>query len=146
MTRSWTITVLLTFGMATAALAHSGVQSAAVKARMDGMSAIGENLKIIGSMAKGETAFDAEAAQSAAAEIARRAARMPARFEAEESDPKSEALPSIWEDFSDFTGKAAALEEVALGLSASIQSADDLGPALGALGGACKACHSQYRQ
>ena len=145
-TRTGKIAAILAFGAATAALAHSGVQNAAVKARMDGMSAIGENLKIIGLMAKGETAFDADAARSAAAEIARHASETPALFEAQEEDPKSEALPSFWENFDDFTTKANAMEKVALGLSTSIQAADDLGLAMDALGGTCKACHSQYRQ
>lgn len=131
---------------ATAAFAHSGVENEAVKARMDAMSAIGDSMKTIGSMAKGQVPFDTEAARLAVASIAEHAGETPALFEANVTDPKSEALPAIWDNFADFTAKAAALEEVALTLSTSIQGSDDLGPALGALGAACKACHTQYRQ
>ena len=146
MTRIRKIALIVAIGSATAALAHTGVQNAAVKARMDGMTALGENLKVIGAMSIGGTSFDADAARAAAARIARHAAETPALFEAQEDDPTSEALPSIWENFDDFTTKATELEEVAFGLSTSIQSADDLVPAVNALGAACKACHSQYRQ
>ncbi|NNF90114.1 MAG: cytochrome c, partial [Boseongicola sp.] len=43
--------------VASAALAHQGVKNPAVKARMDVMSAIGDNTKLLGRMAKGEVAF-----------------------------------------------------------------------------------------
>ena len=134
----------LIFG--TVAIAHQGVQNPAVKARMDGMSAIAENLKVIGSMAKGEKDFDAEAARIAAAAIAKHAADTPHLFEANETDPKSEALPVIWEKFGDFTAKATQLETIARELSVSIAGREDLKLALAALGQNCKACHSAYRE
>ena len=61
-------------------------------------------------------------------------------------DPKSEAKPEIWSNFSDFSGKAKELEKLALGLSTTIASADDLGPAMRDLGANCKACHGPYRE
>ena len=131
---------------ASAALAHQGVQNAAVKARMDGMSAIAANMKTLGQMAKGEKEFDTVQARSAAAAIARHAAAAPGLFEPEETDPKTEALPAIWTNFADFTAKAADLEAIATGLSTSINDAADLGPAMRALGGSCKACHERYRE
>ena len=131
---------------ATAALAHQGVQNPAVKARMDGMSAIAENLKTLGMMARGATEFDAEAARAAAAAIATRAADVPGLFEANETDPMSEAKPAIWTNFEDFSAKASELENVAVGLSTSITTPEDLGPAMGSLGASCKSCHSIYRE
>lgn len=113
---------------------------------MDGMSAIAENLKVIGTMAKGEIAFDANAAREAASAMAEHAAATPELFEANETDPKSEALPAIWAKFDDFTAKALELESIAKGLSASISSPADLRPALGALGENCKSCHENYRE
>ena len=67
-------------------------------------------------------------------------------FRANEDDPKSEAKPAIWENFEDFTTKAVALENVALELSTSLASVNDLGPAMAALGDTCKSCHSDYRE
>lgn len=130
---------------ASVVLAHGGVKNPAVMARMDGMSAIADGMKALGAMAKGAVAFDAGAADAAVATIADHAARIPALFEAEESDPKSEAKPEIWADFGDFTDKAGALTDVANGLSGAIRSQGDLGPAMKQLGAACKSCHADYR-
>ncbi|MGV6850215.1 MAG: c-type cytochrome [Marinibacterium sp.] len=131
---------------ATAALAHSGVKNPAVKARMAAMSAIGDATKILGQMAKGQTAFDAATARAAAQTIAEHAATTPDLFEAPETDPKSEALPVIWTKYEDFTAKALELHKVAEGLAETIQTPEDLRAGLGQLGGACKSCHSVYRQ
>ncbi|MEL6519717.1 MAG: cytochrome c [Pseudomonadota bacterium] len=128
------------------ALAHDGVKNAAVMARMHGMSEIAEQMKAIGKMAKGETTFDAAQARAAVASIAEHAGAVPGLFEAPETDPKSEALPVIWEKFDDFTAKALDLQVIAQGLSTSITTADDLGPAMNDLGNNCKSCHRAYRK
>ena len=86
--------IVLLFIAATGALAHQGVKNPAVKARMDSMSAIGKSMKVLGGMAKGESSFDAMAVQAAVASIAEQAARTPALFEANETDPKSESNES----------------------------------------------------
>ncbi|MDE0345166.1 MAG: cytochrome c [Boseongicola sp.] len=131
---------------ATAALAHQGVQNPAVMARMATMSAISENMKTLGMMARGTTAFDAEAARGAAAAIANHASAVPGLFEANETDPMSEARPAIWTNFEDFSAKASDLESIAVGLSTSITTPEDLGPAMGSLGASCRSCHSIYRE
>ncbi|MGC3939920.1 c-type cytochrome [Roseobacter sp. EG26] len=138
-----TLTVL---GLAGTAFAHTGVKNMIVKARMDAMSAIGADMKTLGQMAKGATAFDRDRARSAAASIAKHAADTPALFEADEDDPKSEAKAEIWDDFADFTAKSKSLEALALELSASIAAGSDLAPAIKSLGGACQACHKVYRE
>lgn len=131
---------------AASALAHSGVQDPAVLARMDAMKSIGDSMKVIGNMAKGQTSFDADSAQQAAAEIARHAARTTDLFEARAQDPKSEAKPSIWDQFDDFSAKASDLEIAAETARADLSSADGLVPAVQRLGAACKACHDLYRE
>lgn len=128
------------------AFAHSGVKNAAVKARMDAMSGIGAEMKVIGQMVKGVTQFDQNAARAAAAAIADHAAQTPALFEAKEDDPKSEAKAEIWANFDDFTQKSLELETIALGLSTSITNAGDLDLATKSLGANCKACHKVYRE
>ena len=138
-----TLTLILSAGLAAA---HTGVKNAAVKARMDAMSGIGAEMKALGQMAKGAATFDVDSARASAAAIAHHAAATPNLFKANEDDPKSEAKSSIWANFDDFTAKAVAMETVALGLSASITKANDLGPAMGALGATCKSCHAAYRE
>ncbi|WP_299410601.1 cytochrome c [uncultured Roseobacter sp.] len=129
-----------------AAFAHSGVKNAAVKARMDAMSGIGAEMKVIGQMAKGVTQFDQNAARAAAAAIAKHAAQTPALFEAKEDDPKSEAKAEIWANFEDFKQKSLELENTALGLSTSIANKADLAIAMKSLGASCQSCHKSYRE
>ena len=102
--------------------------------------------QIIGGMAKGEAAFDAEAVNDALARMSEESARIEGLFETRADDPKSEARALIWEDFSGFTEKADDLTKVTAGLSGTIQSADDLGPLLKQVGKSCSTCHSDYRE
>lgn len=132
--------------VAGAAFAHSGVKNAAVMARMDAMSAIGAEMKVLGEMAKGTVVFDPDKARAATVSIARYAERTPELFAAREEDPKSEARPEIWTNFADFTEKSDALRNLALELSQSLRSEADLPQAVASLGKACKACHAPYRE
>lgn len=136
--------ITLVFG--SAAWGHSGVKNAFVKARMNAMSEIGRHTKTIGKMAKGQEAFDADTVRAAAGAITDYAAQTPELFKANETDPKSEALPAIWENYDDFVAKAEALEQVSRTLAASELTVDELAKAMAALGGACKACHARYRE
>lgn len=131
---------------ASSALAHGGVQNPAVLARMEAMKAIGDATKVLGEMAKGARAFDADSARAAAQSIAAHAAETPALFETREDDPFSEALPGIWANFDDFTAKAGNLATLATELGTSLDSPEALRAGLDALGETCKTCHSDYRQ
>ena len=128
------------------AVAHGGVKNPAVMARMETMTAIGAEMKTLGAMAKGAMAFDAFKARASAATIASHAAAIIEQFRAQESDPKSEAKPLIWSNFDDFSTHAKALELAAQTACKSVETQDDLGQALAALGGTCKACHEDYRE
>jgi len=110
------------------------------------MESISDHLKDIGNMAKGVTAFEAERARAAFSEISRIAEDIPDLFRAQESDPLSEARPTIWMMFEDFTAKSTGLHLVAKRYSTSINSEADLGPALAAVGAVCSSCHEIYRQ
>ena len=132
--------------VAGAAFAHQGVKNPAVMARMNGMSAIAEDMKTIGNMAKGTIQFDAAKAQQALKDIASQASKTPSLFEANEDDPKSEARPEIWSNFDDFTAKAVELETLANQLAPSIEERDDLRSVLRLMGENCKSCHGTYRE
>ncbi|MCE2523036.1 MAG: cytochrome c [Rhodobacteraceae bacterium] len=110
------------------------------------MSAIAENMKTLGQMAKGATEFDAAMARSAASTIAEHASATPGLFEANETDPKSKARPEIWTNFEDFAAKATELEAIATGFSTSINEPSDFNAAMGELGANCKSCHSVHRE
>ena len=81
-----------------------------------------------------------------AQKIAEIAVTVPALFETEEITGDSEALPAIWQNFDDFTAKAAGLEQAALAVVAAADSGGDIAAAGQALGGACGACHKSYKK
>ncbi|TMV13085.1 c-type cytochrome [Arenibacterium halophilum] len=129
----------------TAAFAHSGVKDPDVMNRMMGMSELAKQMKAIGSMAKGQTTFDPEALNAALGKISEEAGYIPSLFENKALDPKSEALPVIWDNFDTFTARATDLEEISGGLVGTIQTSTDLGPAMQQIGKACSACHADFR-
>ncbi|MBN8189043.1 MAG: c-type cytochrome [Salipiger thiooxidans] len=141
-----TATVLALIALGTAAFAHGGVTNKDVMARMMVMGTISEQMKVIGSMAKGETDFDADVANAALIEIAAQSAQVPSMFETPATDPKSEALPVIWEQWDSFAARAQDAEAAAERLAGTVVAQSDLGPVLRQVGETCKACHSTFRE
>lgn len=113
--------------------------------RMKTMEAIGAGMKTLVGMAKGEITFDAAGANAAVAAIAENGAQVPAKFEANETDPASEALPGIWENWDDYVQKNEDMIVAAKAVG-TIEDQGALGAALGQIGGTCKACHRDYRK
>lgn len=108
------------------------------------------NVGILGGMAKGAMPYDAEAAQAAADSIVGVSMVHQATLFPEGSDSMSiddtRAQPNIWDNFSDFESKWAALGDAAKNMQTVAATGQEaIGPALGQLGGACKACHDTYR-
>ena len=126
--------------------AHTGVQNPAVLARMDNMVAIADEMEILVNMARGTTAFDATLAETARDRLHVRAGQVVGLFEAPEMDPMMEALPSIWEDFGDFSAKADDMERTASELAGGLTSRENVVSAVRALGATCTACHDIYRE
>lgn len=129
---------------ATAALAHQGVKDPTVMARMHVMKDVGTAMKSMVSMAKGEVAFDTAQIAEARAVFATVGRETPEKFRDPATDPKSEALPVIWEQFDDFTAKAAAMTQAAEAFEPT--SLAELQAMLPGVGGTCRDCHRTYRQ
>ena len=124
--------------------------SAQLKARQGQFRILAINLGILGGMAQGKTEYDAEAAQAAADTIVAVSMIQQGPMWPEGSDSMSiegtRAMPSIWEDMADVQSKWAAVGEAAQSMQvAASGGAEALGPAMGQLGGACKACHDAHR-
>jgi cytochrome c556 len=139
-------TKLLALGLICAAglaVAKEGVTNPAVKARQAAMATIGASAKVLGDMASGKSPFDAGKAAEAAGAISGTAVTVSDLFRAEESDPQSDAKPDIWSNYPDFEAKAEALFKASLSFDSSTPAGVQAGMA--ALGGACKSCHSTYR-
>lgn len=122
--------------------AHS-VENPAVQKRMGVMKEIKGAMGVLGGMAKGAVAFDATAANAAQTTLIEQSGMVAAVFEANETDPKSEALPSIWENWDTFVEMADDLTFAAEGLDAT--SLDGIRGGLGNIGASCGACHKKFR-
>jgi cytochrome c556 len=94
-------------------------------------------------MAGGKIPFDATAAAAAKAALAAAAAEIPAKFEPQATDPVTEAKAEIWTNWDDFVAKSEALLKAAEAVDTT--SAETIGAGMGAIGGACKDCHTTYR-
>ncbi|MBT8409006.1 MAG: cytochrome c [Alphaproteobacteria bacterium] len=138
------IAICLTFA-ATAALAHTGVKNPDVLARMEVMKGIADHTKLIVQMSRGVVPYDADQMKAAAAGIEASTAETIAKFEIRAEDPKSEALPSIWEDWQRFETLSLEMGQAAAGISDATSPAE-LALAAKALGETCAACHKAFRE
>jgi cytochrome c556 len=105
------------------------------------MKSNGAATGVLAKTAKGDMEFDAAAVEEAKQTLIMNAQSIPLIF-VDQFDGE-ETLPAIWENYDDFTVKAKALEDAAAALDVS--SAETIGAGLGAIGGACGACHQAYR-
>ena len=138
------IVIILT--ISSVAFAHSGVKDKNVKERMMLMKKLADNTKIIGHMLKGKTSFDANEAKLALERLSSLSLKTPKVFEVNATDPKSEAKPTIWYEFDEFTKLSEDLAATSTVLAGSVDTIKDLRPALKRISSGCKACHSRYRE
>lgn len=149
---------LVTFGtmaamaisVATAALAQNKLP-APVKARQAHMDLNAFNLGILGSMAKGESDYDAETAKAAAQNLVMLSELNQMSYWPEGTDNASiegtRALPALWQNLPDVMEKAKALHEAEVALASTAgDGLDAVKAGLGKVGEACGACHKAYRQ
>jgi cytochrome c556 len=130
--------------MSGAAFAKGDRTDPNAKARSDLMRIVGKNTGILGDMAGGKAAYDAAAAEAAKAAIVDAAGQIETAFKDQgAADPASEAKPEIWANWDEFLMDAKALGDAAGALDVS--SAETIGAGMGALGGACKDCHTEFR-
>ena len=122
--------------------AHS-VENPVVQKRMNLMKEIKSAIGVLGGMAKGTIAFDVVAATAAQTTLIEQSELVATTFEANETDPKSEALPSIWENWDTFVEMADDLTFAAEGLD--VTSLDGVRGGLGNIGASCGACHKKFR-
>lgn len=122
----------------------------AVKARQGQFRIMAINLGILGSMAKGETEYDAETAQSAADSLVAISGVNQPPLWPQGTDTMSidgtRAEPAIWDNLDDVLAKWSNFGDAAAQLqSVAADGQGALGPAIGQVGNACKACHDEYR-
>lgn len=132
------------------ALAEDDPIAQAVEARHGYYTMLGLNMAVLAGMAKGDTAYDETAASRAAANIeALTRYDLPGLFvpgSAQGEADDSAARPEIWTDMDGFQSRFQGLVEAASGASEAVKGGQaNVGPVVGKLGAACKACHDDYR-
>ncbi|MEY8880882.1 cytochrome c [Donghicola sp. XS_ASV15] len=143
------LTTVTIGALATSALAQSATDTA--KARRAFFTLIGYEMGTVGAMAQGKMDYDAEAASAAAADmVALTKYTMSDLFapgtSSDDVPGETRALPAIWEDMSGFQAAGEDFTAALMELNAVAgDGLDALRPAVGKLGGTCKACHDEYR-
>ncbi|MBG6176439.1 cytochrome c556 [Labrenzia sp. EL_208] len=142
----WTIAAgVAGFG---AAWAHGGA-TGIVKERMDAMTEISRNVKLVGQMLKGNAAYDGVEIARAGQAIATHAGDAMIKLFPEGSlKAPSEASPSIWNEWTQFSGYADSLQTSAQSLKGLAEQGADqkaVAAAFGKMAGTCKACHEAFR-
>jgi cytochrome c556 len=125
------------------ALAEVEATDPLVIAQQDLMKSFGGAAKTLGGMATGEVAFDATAAAAAKEVLIAGSADIAVKFATAGYDAASGASPTIWTSWDAFLVKAGGLNAAATALD--VASAESIGAGMGAIGGACKDCHMEYR-
>ncbi len=144
--KSFKLIILISLTISSVAFAHSGVKDKNVKERMMVMKEMAGNTKIIGQMLKGKTSFDSNQVKLALERLSALSLETPKVFTINATDPKSEAMPNIWDEFDEFTKLSKDLAETSIVLANSVENPTDLRPALKRISSGCKACHSRYRE
>lgn len=135
---------LISLLFATAVPAHQGVQNPGVMARMNAMLAVGKATDVLKDMASAKRSFDNDIAHAAKMAILEHLSRSEALFKDPHDDPKTEALPAIWEDFRGFKRALHSSERSVRKLD--LRSIDTLRATLPAAGQGCSDCHKLYRR
>jgi cytochrome c556 len=136
--------------VALAALAVGGVTMAdddPVMARHMAMEQVGDAMKPLGGMARGQVPFDAAVVKKQATTIAENLDKAHGLFPAGSETStahKSRAKAEIWAAGSDFPKLMKDAHQAALAL-AKVTDQAAFGPALKTLGASCKSCHDKYR-
>lgn len=126
------------------ALAHSDIENPAVLKRIHAMEAMEEAHLTLSDMAQGRRGFDELVAERARGTLTRQSAALPKLFKSPQMDPKTTALPTIWDNWNDFKNKSNGMKQASKRLK--ISSPADLKSSLSILEAACNACHKVYRQ
>jgi cytochrome c556 len=128
----------------------SKADEAAIEARQSLMTLFSFNLGPMALMAQGRMDYDAETAQTAAANLYHASRHAQDRLwpegTAQGEFEGSRARPAIWENLEEFASRYSALQDAAANMNeVAGDGLDALQGALGGLAGACRNCHDDFR-
>jgi cytochrome c556 len=146
--------IAVAFAFAAASLpASAGDFDKQIKARQALMQIYAFNLGQLGAMAKGDVAYDADAAKAAAGNLHAAATMKNGAMWPKGSDSSvagqekmTRAKAEIWSTYPMIAEKGKAMAEASAQMAAVAgNGADALRGAMGAVGAACKGCHENFR-
>lgn len=137
----------LVLGLAAASLFATAATAGPIEDRQEDMKKVGKAMGQLAAIAKKEAAFDAAVVKAAGETIAESVKEFKNDFPEDSKDgpPETWAKPEIWSNMDDFNAKADKSVEAAMAMAAVTEEANFM-PAMGELGGSCKACHENYRR
>ena len=143
------IGLLLVAGISTTlslAQAHKGA-TGIVMERMMSMKSMGDGMKLIAAMIKGQAPYDAAKTTSIAAEVEKHAAGMLKQFPKGSIKGPSEALPALWTDWEGFKSYADDLTRLSEQLSQTAGGGKAAAREVFAkMANTCSGCHRAYRK
>ncbi len=129
--------------------AHKGAKGV-VKQRMDGMKAMGAELKALGLIASGRAPYDGAKLKDAARVIKQQAAQLPKAFPKGSMQHPSQSLPVIWQRWAEFEALFRSLGDHAAALERARQhpqaSATTMKPIIRQMTRNCSSCHKLFRR
>jgi cytochrome c556 len=128
--------------------AHSDRDEPLQAYRQSFFALLGMNFGPLGAMVKGDIPWDTEQAQRYAADIERLTQLDLLRgFAPTAKEGMTRAKPAIWENMDDFKSKFSDLQDAAADLAEAAATGDRnaIAEQVKATGGACKACHDEYK-
>jgi cytochrome c556 len=137
-------------GIATAlpAAAQFAKPEDAIKYRKAAFTVMATHFGRIGAMVNGRAPFDAAAAQQSA-EIATMMSKLPfSAFGPGTDTGDTRAKPNVWSDNAKFVAASTKMQDemAKLNVAAKTGNLDQIKAAFGPVGGACKACHDDFRK
>jgi cytochrome c556 len=127
--------------------AASAQNVAIIKERQDHLEKMGDAVKPVGAMYKGEADFDLAKVQEALKVIQENAPKLPPLFpDDSKTGGDTEALPKIWENKADFESRFQKLADAAKAAESAITDEDSFPDAWKSVVGNCGGCHKQYRK
>jgi len=134
--------------IATATVPLAGGHSP-VEKREAAMKEVSKSAKVLGEMVKGETAFEAAAANEALASMAAAVTDFGTYFPegtALAGENENAAGEAIWTDRAGFDAAISAFQQdIAAAVEAAPQTKDALTASFGEVAQNCKSCHEDYR-
>ncbi len=114
--------------------------------RTDAMKKMGAMAKTISDMLRGNTEFDADAANASIAAANAALADFGTYFPEGSDGGKSKAGPAIWEDPDGFAAAVSKVQaDLAAAVAANPQTPEAVQTTFGMVAGNCKACHEKYQ-